>query len=82
MSEKKKPSGAFYRKRKAQERAENEKQAKALTKFFTSTTTGGDKSRNHDISPNRNNVTSGDDLKAAAAGSSRAEPSLVQVRTY
>ena len=34
MAEKKKPSGTFYRKRKANMEREDQKQAKAMSKFF------------------------------------------------
>lgn len=35
MAEKKKPSGTFYRKRKASLEREDQKQAKAISKFFS-----------------------------------------------
>lgn len=49
MSEKKKPSGNVYRKRRAQLAAENEKQAAALKKFFRTPET--DNNGNENVEP-------------------------------
>lgn len=40
MADKKKPTGTFYRKRKKDMERENEKQAKAMSKFFVRSEVG------------------------------------------